>query len=317
MASLRGIVLLLCGAGIVACEEQPVVIYRQCRAEALEEWWSRYISSRIDQPPCPVGIDFPGQLVAFEGVFTAALHIVLPDAGYNALGVRVLNDANPPYVVGNATADWRPYDPRTARSRPFLHYQAGTTLAYRSPSYDVAQLQTYLYPYGSSGGVFPAGAEAQIRAVLTFPTSISGATTAPAYSWVTVTATVSGSYTPPLTYSWAVDGSPACGNSDSCTWQLGAAGSYTTFTVEVTDAQGAVGSASLTVAAEYADCQTCMKPRGGDVLRRPLAEPAGPAPKPARAPFGAAADRAQTRRGYPRFPARCARLASSKEKSAC
>jgi hypothetical protein len=89
-----------------------------------------------------------------------------------------------------------------------------------------------------------------------FQVSASGASTAPAYSNVTVTGMVpssggwqSGNYSTPLTYSWKFNGSSVCGSgtvspnqSKTCTRQIGGEGSYSTWQFIVTDAEGDVVS---------------------------------------------------------------------------
>jgi len=90
--------------------------------------------------------------------------------------------------------------------------------------------------------------------------SISGPTTGSAYEWVTMTATVS-NYLAPVTYSWEVNGYAACGNQSTCSTALGPEGSYTTFSVTVTDAQPATASAFQAVFAQHSACPQCGKLR--------------------------------------------------------
>ena len=90
-----------------------------------------------------------------------------------------------------------------------------------------------------------------------------GPGTAPEFSPVTVTATVSGGYTSPLTYSWKVNGTPACGNGNMCTASTGAAGTFTVFEVTVTDGGNPPQNAgdSHSVFAEWPGCPDCPKPQ--------------------------------------------------------
>lgn len=95
--------------------------------------------------------------------------------------------------------------------------------------------------------------------------SLTGPDYGNAYSYVTVDATVGGG-TPPYTYSWTIDGSPACaGDTTSCTGELGAGGTTTTFTLTVTDANSKQGSGSWGVYAcqGTAPCQGPAKSRSG------------------------------------------------------
>lgn len=88
---------------------------------------------------------------------------------------------------------------------------------------------------------------------------IRGPTSAPEFSSVTVRADVSNA-TAPLSYAWKKNGSPTCGNSSSCSGQIGAAGTQTTFQVTVTDADQDTGSDSHTVSAEFNECTDCLAP---------------------------------------------------------
>lgn len=90
---------------------------------------------------------------------------------------------------------------------------------------------------------------------------VSGPDKAPEFSSVQVTATVS-NFTAPLTYAWTKDGSPTCGNTNTCTGTIGAGGSFTNFAVMVTDGDGDRASNSHNVFAEHPECQDCLKPRG-------------------------------------------------------
>jgi hypothetical protein len=56
----------------------------------------------------------------------------------------------------------------------------------------------------------------------------------PAYEEVEVLAVVSNG-TPPFTYEWEVDGSPACGNQNTCSATMGGPGTSVSFWVKVTD----------------------------------------------------------------------------------
>jgi hypothetical protein len=67
--------------------------------------------------------------------------------------------------------------------------------------------------------------------------TISGPSTWPPYQVVTVQALVSYG-TPPFTYSWQVNGSPACGNQSWCSRTMGARGTSVYFYVTVTDVDG-------------------------------------------------------------------------------
>jgi hypothetical protein len=78
--------------------------------------------------------------------------------------------------------------------------------------------------------------------------SVSAVSPAPPYSDVTAYATATGGL-PPYTYAWSVNGVDACGNQSSCTAEIGADGTTTTFTVDVTDAQPESAGASVSVLA--------------------------------------------------------------------
>jgi hypothetical protein len=93
-----------------------------------------------------------------------------------------------------------------------------------------------------------------------FSVTISGPGSGAAYESVTMTASVSQAVGA-VTYSWTINGSPACSTQNTCTGQLGGEGSYTTFAVTATDAAQQVASDSRTVFAEYSGCPECMKPR--------------------------------------------------------
>lgn len=82
-------------------------------------------------------------------------------------------------------------------------------------------------------------------------TSVSAAPSpAPPYSDVTAYANATGGL-PPFAVSWFVNGVQACGHAWSCTAQIGAQGTTTTFTADVTDAQPESADDSVSV---YAGC---------------------------------------------------------------
>jgi hypothetical protein len=93
----------------------------------------------------------------------------------------------------------------------------------------------------------------------TLVVSLTGPTADTAYKEVTVTASASGGVSP-YDYTWTIDGSSACNNSDTCSGELGDQGSYTTFGVTVTDASGYNSYEEHTVYAEWAQCQGCLGP---------------------------------------------------------
>jgi len=99
--------------------------------------------------------------------------------------------------------------------------------------------------------------------------TMSGQGSGAPYAWVTVTAMAS-NYTPPVTYEWTVNGSPACGNESSCEMNLGPGGSYTTFEVTVTDVALLTASGSQTVVACYGDppCEQMAPRRAGSMVNR-------------------------------------------------
>jgi len=78
--------------------------------------------------------------------------------------------------------------------------------------------------------------------------SVSGPQTGVEYSYVTVTASVAEGAAP-FSYSWTINGSPACSNQSTCNGQLGAAYTSTSFAVTVTDANRQQASASTAVTA--------------------------------------------------------------------
>lgn len=88
--------------------------------------------------------------------------------------------------------------------------------------------------------------------------TIEGPSTAPQYSWVQVTANVSNAIGQ-VTYAWTVNGSSACGNSSTCSAQLGQSGSYTTFAVTVTDSEEEAWDSHV-VFAEWDECPECAGP---------------------------------------------------------
>jgi hypothetical protein len=78
--------------------------------------------------------------------------------------------------------------------------------------------------------------------------SVSGPRTDTAYAYVTATAHASGGVTP-YSYAWTINGTTACGNSSTCSGYIGAAGSFTSFAVTVTDYYNFTASNSLLVSA--------------------------------------------------------------------
>jgi hypothetical protein len=109
----------------------------------------------------------------------------------------------------------------------------------------------------------PACAPPPLSVSLDVPSS------APEYTSVTATAMVS-HYSGALTYSWNINGSPACGNNVSCAANVGSAGSYTSFAVTVSDAQPQTDNKSATVFAEYPNCPGCVRPGKSDAAARRL-----------------------------------------------
>lgn len=85
-----------------------------------------------------------------------------------------------------------------------------------------------------------------------------------AYHSVAATAMVSHGVSP-FTYAWTINGSPACGNQNTCTGQVGAQGTITTFAVTVTDSSSPPQQASgqAQVYAQWSDCLHCLKPTVG------------------------------------------------------
>jgi len=113
-------------------------------------------------------------------------------------------------------------------------------------------------------------------------TSMSGPYSAWPYEWVTVGVNTAGCATP-VTYSWTIDGYPTCGNENTCGGWVGAEGTYTTFAVTVTPAQGAPAYGSLSVWVPYGGCEFGCPEKvqvpGGMVA------PSGSTPVKTRVPF--------------------------------
>ena len=87
--------------------------------------------------------------------------------------------------------------------------------------------------------------------------SVSGPRSDTAYAYVTATANVSGGVAP-YSYAWTVNDTTRCGNQTTCSWYIGAAGSFTSFDVTVTDAYQFTASGALSVNA-------CPPPGGAPI----------------------------------------------------
>lgn len=229
--------------------------------------WSSYFDAQVTSPNCPVKLPQKAPLdktFAFS-VFAKQPGILRPCPACAAAPVNweVANGlgATPWY----GTEDWvvTTDDYCYLCDEAFVngYYQAGTGWISGGPAYkdDDGRMSQQIWPCDNCAQERPY-AHVLLSVDTSVYSSMSVIGSAPAYSDVTAEASAS-NYLAPITYAWTINGSPACGNASSCTAQLGAEGSNTTFAVTVTDAEGQWSSSSANVMAQYSECPSCMAPR--------------------------------------------------------
>jgi len=254
--------MILAGLLLGACEIGPGEPSYRCILRG-NDTWQAYLESIVQNPPCPLDVPQKGLRTSFVADFEADNPRVIPDtSGTYTMTVLVYNEV--PEVVTESgqslVAGWIPSWGGGTRAAAFVdgYFYAGTCCigADTNHAYDTFAAGTVVYTYSGS---YSATAEAIVRSMQAVRAQASVVASAEPYQWVTATATAS-NYAGPISYSWTVNGASACGNTSSCSAQVGDYGSYTTFQVTITDSEGDQGSSYTGVGVPYPECPECMAP---------------------------------------------------------